>query len=63
MIVINTGFAATAHLLAETKQQQADTEDDYDNDESKKDNDKENDDGVDAVLPSVTTGEKNWLLH
>jgi hypothetical protein len=27
-------------------------------DESKKDNDKENDDGVDAVLPSVTTGEK-----
>lgn len=33
MIVINTGFAATAHLLAETKQQQADTEDDYDNDD------------------------------
>ncbi len=37
--------------------------DDDDNDESKKENDKDNDDGVDDVLPSVTKGKKNWILH
>jgi hypothetical protein len=37
--------------------------DDDDADESKKENDEDNDDGVYRVLPSVTKGEKGWILH